>query len=257
MSIEDKSSPLSSTAPPWYLSPDIKPNAQIKKASDFLELHGGKKKGYRPSDIPPCPYFTPRTEKEVLLLTVMLPSKGCVKGFRRTFDSWWDFIVPPTGLTKWRWEELKSNSKRLRLAKGIEYKPGIRWVAFDPNTYQANSTKQALALSLNDDNTLAHAEVLMAAAMFPDWVNSWDGRESPYPLLSGLQFYRNPSWSLAWLVMAFRRWLAGSGLQFYRNPSWSMVPDLRRWLPGSQIRLDAVNADSGSSDYSSPVVREC
>lgn len=232
MTIEDKSSPLSSTAPPWYLSPDIEPNAQIKKVSDFLELHGGKKKGYRPSDIPAVPYFMPRTKKEVLLLTVMLPYKGRVKGICRTFDSWWDFIVPPTGLTKWRWEELKSNSKRLRLAKGIEYKPGIRWVAFDPDAYQAKSPKQALALSLNDENTPAHAEVLMAAAMFPDWVNSWDGRESPYPLLSGFQFYR--------------------------NPGWSMVPDLRRWLPESQIRLDAVNADSGSSDYSSPVVRrEC
>ena len=226
MSIEGKSTPPSFTAPSWY--PPV--NDQIRKASVFLELHGGKE-GYRPSDIPAIPNFTPRTRTEVLLLTVMLPNKGYMKGFRRTFDSWWDFIVPPSGLTKWRWQELKSNSKRLRLAKGIEYKPGIRWVAFDPYAYQSKSPKQALALSVNDDTTtLAHAEVLMAAAMFPDWVDSWDNRESPYPNLSGFQFW---------------------------NSGWNFVLALRSSPSKSMLGLDAVRADSRNSSCSSPTIREC
>ncbi len=223
--IEDKSTPLVTT-PSWYSSVDT----QIEKVWNFLELHGGEE-GFTPSDVPAVPDFTPRTKTEVLLLTVMLPDKGRVKGFRRTFDSWWDFIVPPTGLTKWRLEELKSDSKHLRLAKGIEYKPGIRWVAFDPNSYQRKSPKDALAQSATDGTTLAHAEVLMAAAMFPEWVASWDGGKLPYPNLSGLQFY----------------W----------GSDWSRVPCLSRWDGSSQLELNAFDADDAGSSWSSPVVREC
>jgi hypothetical protein len=223
--IEDKSTPLVMT-PSWYSSVD----AQIERVSAFLELHGGQE-GFRSSDIPAVPNFTPRTKTEVLLLTVMLPNKGRVKGFRRTFDSWWDFIVPPSGLTKWRWEELKSDSKHLRLAKGIEYKPGIRWVAFDPNAHQGKSPKQALEHVIVYGTTLANAEVLMAAALFPEWVASWDGGKSPYPNMSGYQF--------CW------------------DSVWSHVPCLGRWDGRRRLGLGASWADDASVRWSSPVVREC
>jgi len=215
-------------SPDWY---DASPERQIEKTSAFLELHGGQE-GFRPSDIPAVPTnFIPRTKTEVLLLAVYLPDKGRVKGFRRTFDAWWDFIVPPAGLTKWRWEELKSDSKHLRLAPGVEYKPGIRWVAFDPNAYQGKSPKDALAQSANDGTTLAHAEVLMVAAQFPSWASSWNGGNSPYPNMSALQFY----------------W----------DTDWSRVPYLGRGGGSRQLKLSADWADFADSRWSSPVVREC
>jgi len=224
--IQDKSTPLITT-PSWYSSV----NAQIYKVSAFLELHG-RQQGFAPSDIPAAPNFIPRTKTEVLLLAVYLPDKGGVKGFRRTFEEWWYFIDPPVGLTKWRWEVLKSDSKHLRLASGIDYKPGIRWVAFDPNAYRGKSPKEALVLSASaDSTTLAHAEVLMAAAMFPKWVSSWNGGKSPYPNMSGLQFYL--------------------------STDWSNTPCLGRWDDDSQLKLDADDADYAASGSSSPVVREC
>jgi len=220
--IEDKST-LLVTTPSWYSSVD----AQIEKVSAFLELHGGQE-GFMPTDIPAVPDFTPRTKTEVLLLTVMLPDKGRVKGVRRTFDAWWDFIVPPAGLTKWRWEELKSDSKHLRLARD-EHKPGIRWVAFDPNAHQGKSPKQALEHVITHGTTLANAEVLMAVALFPEWVSSWNGGDSPYPNMSGYQFY----------------WDTG----------WSVVPYLYRDV--SKLKLAAHDAGYAYSYWSSPVVRGC
>ncbi len=225
--IEDKSTPLITT-PSWYSSVD----AQIERVSAFLELHGGGQEGFRVSDIPAVPNFIPRTKTEVLLLAVYLPDKGRVKGFRRTFDAWWDFIVPPAGLTKWRWEALKSDSKHLRLAPGVEYKPGIRWVAFDPNAYQGKSPRDALTQSANDGTTLAHAEVLMAAAQFSGWVSSWNGGKSPYPNMSALQFY----------------W----------DADWSDVPYVCRWVDsGRKFNLLSDDAGYALGGWSSPVVREC
>lgn len=223
--IEDKSTPLVTT-PSWYSSVD----AQIERVSAFLELHGGQE-GFRSSDIPAVPNFTPRTKTEVLLLTVMLPDKGRVKGVRRTFDAWRDFIVPPAGLIKWRWEELKSDSKHLRLASGIDHKPGIRWVAFDPNTHQGKSPKQALQHVITHGTTLANAEVLMAAALFPEWVLSWNGGDSPYPNMSGYKF----NWDTA----------------------WSGVLCLDRWDGARRLRLRGLWAGHRNGNWSSPSVREC
>ena len=211
--------------PDWYGNPLM----QINGVSDFLERYGDGQDGFRPTDIPPVPDdFIPRTETEVLLLAVYLPDGDRVKGLRRTFDSWWNFIVPPAGLSNWRWEGLKSATKHLRLAKGVEYRPGIRWVAFDPNAYRGKSPKDALAQSATDGTTLAHAEVLMVAALFPEWVFSWN-EKSPFPNMSAPQLY-------------------------YEG-QWSGVPYLDR--SGSKLRLDARDAGDASSDWSSPVVREC
>lgn len=219
--------PLIVTTPSWQTLVDM----QIEKVSAFLELHGGGQEGFRASDIPAVPDFTPRTKTERLLLAVYLPNKVHAKGLRRTFDAWWDFIVPPIGLTMHRCDELRINSKRLRLASGIEYKPGIRWVAFDPNTYQGKSPKDALAQSAIDGTTLAHAEVLMAAAMFPEWVSSWNGGKSPYPNMSALQFH----------------W----------NTHWSLVPFFHRWDDGSRLDLLTLWNDRADALWSSPTVWEC
>ena len=217
--------PQFSLSPNYY---DVSPAQLLEKVSAFLELHGGGQEGFRPSDIPAVPNFTPRNKTELLLLAVYLPDKAGVQGFHRTFEAWWDFIVPPTHQTKWRWEGLRSDSKHLRLTEGIEYKSGIRWVYFDPNAYQDKSPKDALAQSASDGTTLAHAEVLMAIAQFSGWVSSWNGGKSPYPIMSGLQFYWNAVWSS---VLHFRRLNAsrqlglavGSAVGIYRGCSSPVV----------------------------------
>lgn len=225
--IEDRSTSLLITTPSWYTSAD----AQIEKASVFLELYGGQEEGFRVSDIPAIPTnFIPRTKTEVLLLAVYLPDWREEKGFRRTFDNWWDFISRSADVIKRRAEVLEA--KCLRLAPGIEYEPGIRWVAFDPNTYQGISPRDALTRSAAvDGTTLAHAEVLMAAAMFPGWMFSFNGDKSPCPNMSALWFYLATVWS-------------------------SSSPRLDCWFDGGRIlRLFVGRSDATSWHWSSPSVR--
>jgi hypothetical protein len=194
--IEGRSARIVKT-PSWYTSID----SQVEIASAFLELHGGEQ-GFRPSDIPPAPNWMPRTQTEVLLLTIKLPDKGWTKGLQRTFDAWWEAIVPPIAITKYRSYDFLSDRRHLRQANGVAYEPGIRWVIFDPNTYQGKSPRQAHALSAVAENTnLASVEVLIAAAMFPEWVAGWDGRSSPYPYMAGLECVRHDRiyfWNVAY-----------------------------------------------------------
>ncbi|GEM_PF-1822372 len=208
------------------------PDELIDTVSAFLEQYGGGQQGYQPSDIPEVPNFTPwgNNSKKKLLLAVYLPAKGRVSGLARTVDAWWDFIVPPTGITKHRWEELKSDSQHLRLVPGVKCNPGIRWVAFDPSAYQGKSPKYAIAQSAIDGTALAHAEVLMAAAQLPQWVSSWDGVESPYPNMTALQFCL--------------------------NNRWSHTPYLNRSSTGVRLTLDAYDTLSSvrASYWASPLV---
>jgi len=209
----------------WYVSPE----RQLERVK---QLNAEREWGFTESDIPSIPEnFTPRTATEVLLLAVYLPKKGKVSGLQRTFDELWQLIKAPQGLTKYRWDELKSDSKHLRSAPGHSHKPGIRWVAFDPNTYRAKSPEQALKLSEQDNVQLAGVEILMAELLFQSWATSWNGDSSPFPNLSGLQFY----------------W----------NTDWSYVPYLYRWDDDRQLELSAIWAVSGSSRYASPSVGEC
>jgi hypothetical protein len=71
----------------------------------------------------------------------------------------------------------------------------------------------------------------MAELLFQSWATSWNGDSSPFPNLSGLQFY----------------W----------NTDWSHVPYLNRWDGVRQLELDADWAGSVLSDYASPSVMEC
>ncbi len=217
------------TTPLWYTSVE----AQIEMVSAFLELHGGQE-GFTTTDIPAVPDFTARTTTEVLLLAVYLPDKGRIKGFRRTFDAWWDFLVPPIGLTKDRSNHVNSDSKHLRLLPTVKYVPGIRWVAFDPYTYKRTSPNDALSQAAIVGETLAHTEVLMAAAQFPEWASTWNIGKSPFPNMSTLQLCV--------------------------DSAWSHVPCLDRWggyKPLRRLLLRPIDAGSLRATSSSPVVREC
>lgn len=218
------------TTPSWYSSV----GAQIKEVSKFLELHGGER-GFLPSNIPAVPNFAPRTETEVLLLTVTLPDKDDTRSAHRTFDAWWDFITPPRGVNKWCMEELKSDRRRMCL-RWRDPMPGIRWMAFDPNSHANESPTQVIdkyrgRYGITDGVAVAGAEVLMAAALFPRWVAGLDGDRLPYPNMSSYQLYSEGRWSL--------------------------VPLLHRNNHFSQLDLTAQRDRSTGRGFSSPTVREC
>jgi len=217
--IEIKSDPISSSES-WYASAP----KQIEKVLAFLEQHGDKN-GFTPSDIPSMPNLVRQTRTEILLLTVMLPDEGGVSGIQRTFDAWWNFIPMPADAAKTRGVQLRSDTESMRLAPNINYSPGIRWVAFDPNAYMGTSPEDALRQSSNGGNaTLAHAEVLMAAAMFPDM--------SMYMNMAGLQLRDEASWSFVPCIVMSNR---------HR----------------SLTELKPMYMKSAYADSSSPTVREC
>lgn len=224
--IEGKFAPtiVQGSVPSWYVSPEQQ-LARVNRISAEWNW------GFTDADFPSVPEnFTPSTATEVLLLSVYLPKSGRIGGLQRTFDDLWRAINPPEDYTKHRWDGLESDSKHLRPSSGT-WKPGVRWVAFDPNAYHKLSPEKSLEQATASGQTLAGTEVLMAALLFPDWGKGFDGTFSPYPNMSGLQF-------------------------FY-DGSWSRVPYLNRWDSDRQFLLSTDWADGARGRWASPVVREC
>lgn len=182
--------PFKFTPPYWYELPEV----QIKTVSGFLE-HNGNEIGFTVNDISAPPSdFVSRTRTEVLMLVVTLPDKGEVKLTQRNFDSKWDFIVPPEGFSKWRWDGLKSGAQFLRYVEGVCKTPGVRWVGFDPEAYIGLSPEQALEQALKDGVSLGSDDILDAAIVFPKWSKSWDGKKWHYPNMSAYQLNYNAGW---------------------------------------------------------------
>ena len=204
---------------------------QVATITTFLERHGGGRKGFRPIDIPAVPPWRHNTSTERLLLTATLPDADDKTGFQRSFEAWWDFIVPPARLVKWRWDGLRTDPGHLRLAYGAPCTPGIRWVVFDPAAYQGVPPRDALVQSRNRGVPLAHLEVLAAAAQFSDWIVGWNGQESPYPSLSGCQIH----------------W----------DSRWADVPYLIRFDGLGRLGLRADRAGIADAGWSSPTARPC
>ena len=214
------------TPPDWYELPEV----QIKTTSEFLKQNGNEV-GFTADDIPAPPSdFISRTPTEVLMLVVTLPDKGKVKSTQRNFDSKWNFIVPSEGFSKCYLDGLKSGAKFLRYVKGIRKTPGIRWVGFDPEVYIGLSPDQALEQALKDGVTLGSDEVLVAAAVFPKWVKSWNGTKWHYPNMSAYRLY----------------W----------NAVWRRSPCLVRKDDDRLLKLDADRSDGAYGYWSSCAVRE-
>ena len=189
------------TVPSWYISPE----RQLERARQLW-----------PNAVLPEPpkEFTPRTKSEVLLLHV--PD---------SFDSLWDKVNVPTGYTKYRWEDVKSDKRNLRLAPNKrEYTEPV-WLAFDPEHGKGERPD-----SFWGQADCAASEVFSALIQFPEW-------------------------SLAWFNGASAPNLSGYQLKY--DGSWSNVPCLGRWGGDRQLRLFDCWADYRYDGWSSPSVREC
>jgi len=210
--------------PAWYVSP----RQQLERVH---QLNDQRNWGFEDSDFPSAPTNVNLRDGEVLLLCVYLPDQGRKRGLYRTIDELWNCSQAPTGYTKWRWDELKAQPKLIRQASDCTYTPGIRWVVFNPNAYQGKSPEQALELAKQDNVRLAGVEGLVANLLFPTWATSWDGKQSLYPWLGGLQFKYDSDW-----------------------PS-SLC--LSRWDGSRQVLFSARWSGRVDSDYGSPSFREC
>lgn len=210
--------------PSWYVSPE-------QQLEGVRWLNAERKWGFSDSDMPSVPQNVTLNKGELLLLCVYLPKAGKQTGLQRTFDELWELCQAPNGYTKYRWDELKSDSKHLRSAPGHSHRVGVRWVIINPTAYHGKSAEYALSRRNEDNIRVAGVEALMLQVLCPDWATSWNGDSSPYPNLSGLQFY----------------W----------NSDWSGVPYLRRWDDDRRLELRAFWADSGLPYWASPSVREC
>lgn len=175
--------------PFWYVPPEL----QLKQ---FSKLNVEYEWGFTELDsLARIPDFEKKTPTEVLMLAAYFDRNGEISAVQRTFDVWYNFVVPPAGYSKRRWSKVKSDPNHLRLLPIIEHRPGVRWVVFDPN---ANSNESPVSCWEKPDIAinLAHAEVLMAATLFPKWASSCDGSQWLYPNLAGYQFkWENGDWT--------------------------------------------------------------
>ena len=142
-----------------------------------------------------------------------------------TFDSLWDKIVAPEGYTKYRWEGVKADKRNLRLAPNkVEYTEPV-WLAFDPERGKGERPG-----SFWGQADIAASEVFSALIQFPEWPLAWFNGASAPNL---------------------------SGYQLKYDVNWSLVPFLRRWDDGRQLKMRGSWADGRDDRWSSPVVREC
>lgn len=170
----------------WFVSPEV----QLANVRRWNEEQGW---GFADGDFPAqIPDFTPSSPLEVMVLAVYLPDTGRgkrhVPGYVRTANELWQIArdLQPN----WRqWDNLHLEAEHLQLLKSIEdtHVPGICWTAVDLG---ANWDKQEVVRPCDvRGNDSAHAEVLAAAAHFPNWIQAMDGTNVPYVWLAGYQVW--------------------------------------------------------------------
>jgi hypothetical protein len=163
------------------------------------------------------------------VIAVYLPDEGNTSGIQRTFEELWD-IGSSIQPGKWRYESLKSDKKHLRLLDGIEHTPGIRRVTLDLGAnWDPKDGIRPMDVRGPDS---AHAEVLAAAAHFPDWVQAMDGERVPYVWMPGYQAT-----------------IPGDG-------AWRSVPYLGWGSGGRRVRLGADWDGARFCSWACPVRRE-
>jgi hypothetical protein len=124
------------------------------------------------------------------LVAVYLPATRRLDGVRRTCDELWKVAAeqqPSAWSFDWEWDEWKHDPKPVRLLDGIEHEPGVRRVTVDLGAHwEPGTTKYRRPRAIRGTDS-AHAELVAAAAHFPDWVRAMDGKSVPFVWLSGYQ----------------------------------------------------------------------
>lgn len=216
-------------APPLFVSPEVQ-LANVRQWNDARDW------GFTEADFPSVPDgLSLAGALEVLVLAVYLPSKGTgrnhVPSHVRTAQALWD-IARHRQPNSWQWDSLHLDADHLRLLEGIEpsHEPGIRWVMVDLGAHW-NGQDGIRPCDVRSKDS-AHAEVLAAAAHFPDWVQAMNGTDVPYV------------------------WLPGYQVTLPGEVAWTEVPVLYWNSVISLVYLSAGWADSRYWSYAIPVRRE-
>lgn len=141
--------------------------------------------------------LTPRASYDNLtvdVIAVYLPSKNKASGVQRTFMELW-IVALSANITSPLEGLINPSSDNLRLLVGIEHKPGVRRVTVDLGAYSRLVNSNCPAMVRNSSS--AHAEILAAAAHFPEWIKAMGQSKVPCVWLSGYQTRNNAlsSWS--------------------------------------------------------------
>ncbi len=160
-----------------------------------------------------------------LVIDVMypiLPAKGRggakLTSVQRTFDELWS-VGASRQPGSWRWPSLKSDTKHLRLLDGIDYEPGLHRATIDLGAHKGKAPVDVRGADS------AGAEILAAAAHFPEWVRAMNGGDIPYvwlpayqasvdgldpwravPYLDWSQSGREAELNARWVGLATRNW---------------------------------------------------
>lgn len=164
----------------------------------------------------------PRPSREMGVV-VLVPFLDTVKA---TFDSLSSvissqhdrdaFIRTPT--------HTKSDPRYLRLLPGIEHQRGLRWARLD-----LGAAPNFDPIWIRHPAWSPHAEVLAAAAHFPEWVRRMNGREVPYVFITGYEHrYGHGAW--AWTMSLSRISLAVSPPELTTHGGWDPL-----WLSHDYI----------------------
>jgi hypothetical protein len=118
------------------------------------------------------------------MIAIYLPGDGELDGVRRTAEELWA-VVAEQQPNAWCWDMPKRSNKPVRLLRRIEHRPGLRRVTIDLGAHW-DSAVGFRPIEVRNPHS-AHAEVLAAAALFPNWVRAIDGVTVPHVVLSGYQ----------------------------------------------------------------------
>ncbi|MGH9072412.1 MAG: hypothetical protein ACRDX8_14970, partial [Acidimicrobiales bacterium] len=135
--------------------------------------------------------LTPTTHEDPLvvdLLAVYLDGNDEMDGIRRTCRQLWQVAAerqPNAWSWDWYWDGWLGHPMPVRLVPGIEHRPGLRRVTLDLGAHWRPGHYTRPCNIRGPDS--AHAEALVAAAQFPEWVRSMDGQAVPYIWVSGYQ----------------------------------------------------------------------
>lgn len=139
--------------------------------------------------------------------------------------------VAAQGGRNWRWLEIKSDLKHLRLLAGIKHQRGLKWRVIN---LAANWDCEdgIRPIDVRSSAKSPHSAILWAAAYFPAWVAAMDG------------------------VNVAGVWIPGYEIRESDGRAWSLVPFLFFDRDAREVVLNADSRGDSDRDCAVPEFRE-
>ncbi|MEA2900754.1 MAG: hypothetical protein QOH36_641 [Actinomycetota bacterium] len=127
------------------------------------------------------------------VVAVWLPDDDGVDGIRRTFEELWA-AASESVPDNWSWRQHLGGPRPVKLLPGAKHVPGIRRVTLDLAAGW-DPIEGARAIEIRGRQS-ASAEILAAAAHFPEWIQAMEGVQVPFVYLGGYVVFHpeNEAW---------------------------------------------------------------